>query len=540
MRNNLIAVLVGSTMLLTACGNDSTDSKTDNGKPTNPALQQMNVNSIQILDSNNQPFANLAVKIASAKSLGINYSESNDIFASNEKLPDAQSFTTTVLTTDQQGFIKVNNLSPDQYFVLVNEAESPVMTSFVLKAKNTNENVVLKIPFACSKKEQAEIKCAKVDAVVGSLSGYVTYNGKPIKNAQVSLSGTSGTNGAFITDLTNDKGQFNLSFNVSKDFESTLKNASLQISADGYETLYKVISVNSSASFGNQLNLKPITTPLNDIVWKETFEQDSPTVNMWTKESSLQQPMWNLIKTGHSIQNKLVDISVLLAPNDSSQGTVPNPPQGIQAYWFGDIQQGNFIGKQKQTDKLLDGGTSVSQNDAQLTSPSIDLSKVSKPISLNFKTWWEIESVNPNNKGFDLMDIQVSTDGGKNYKTIARLNPLSDPVVDLETKIPRPFTNFGFNNAPAVSQQEPISLDEFAGQANVKLRFQFSTEDGLYNGFRGWMIDDIQIKKTQGTFPLFKGKDESDEGETSELPSPMMKKMKMSYQSPRWLDVPQR
>jgi hypothetical protein len=84
MRNNLIAVLVGSTMLLTACGNDSTDSKTDNGKPMNPALQQMNVNSIQILDSNNQPFANLAVKIASAKSLGINYSESNDIFASNE------------------------------------------------------------------------------------------------------------------------------------------------------------------------------------------------------------------------------------------------------------------------------------------------------------------------------------------------------------------------------------------------------------------------------------------------------------------------
>lgn len=278
MRNNLIAALVGSTILLTACGNDSTDSKTDNGKPnpppTNPPTEQTKINSIQILDANNQPFANLTMKIASAKSLGINYSESNDIFASNEKLPDAKNFTTTVLTTDQQGFIKVNNLSPDQYFVLVNEAESPVMTSFVLKAKNTSENVVLKIPFACSKKEQSEIECAKVDAVIGSFSGQVIQNGNPVKNAQVSLSGGAATNGSFITGLTNDKGQFNLSFNVSKDFESELKNASLQISAEGFETLQKVILVNSSASFGNQLSLVPMMTPLSDIVWKETFEPD--------------------------------------------------------------------------------------------------------------------------------------------------------------------------------------------------------------------------------------------------------------------------
>lgn len=544
MRNNLIAALVGSTILLTACGNDSTDSKTDNGKPnpppTNPPTEQTKINSIQILDANNQPFANLTMKIASAKSLGINYSESNDIFASNEKLPDAKNFTTTVLTTDQQGFIKVNNLSPDQYFVLVNEAESPVVTSFVLKAKNTHESIVLKIPFACTTKEQAETKCAKVDAVIGSLSGYVIQNGKPVKNAQVSLSGISETNGAFITDLTNDKGQFNLSYNVSKDFESALKNASLRISAEGHETLQKVILVNSSASFGNQLSLVPMTTPLSDIVWKETFEPDSPSLDMWTKTSSLQKPMWNLIKTGHGIQNNLVGKLVLLAPNDSSQGVVPNPPQGSQAYWFGDIQQGNFIGQQSPMSEFLDGGTSVEANYAQLTSPSIDLSKTTKPLSLNFKTWWEIESVNPNNKGFDLMDIQVSTDGGKNYKTIARLNPLSDPKTTLITD-PIPFTNFGFNTAPKVSQQEPISLDEFAGQANVKLRFEFSTEDDLYNGFRGWMIDDIQIKKTQGTFPLFVKKPTPIRSDNnSELPLSMMKKMQMSYQSPRWLDVPKR
>ena len=534
MKKNLIAAIIASTMMLAACGSDSSDPKTDNEKPINPPIQQQtNVNRIQILDANHQPIAKLTVKVASAKSLGIQYSESTDLFASNDILPDAKSFSSVTLITDEQGFIQVNNLTPDQYFVLTNEATSPVVTSFVLKKQNSNAEVVLNVPLSC----KAE-KCEEVKAIVGSLSGQVTQNGKPVKNAQVSLSGGAATNGAFITALTDNKGQFSLTFNVSANLAAALKNTTLLINAEGYQTIQKAVSVNSSSSFGNQFFLAPITIATSDVVWRETFELDSPTVNAWTKESSLQQPIWNLIKTGHGIQNKLVGSFVTLAPNDTSKGAVPNPPQGNQAYWYGDIQQGNFIGQQSGN-SALDGGTSEKENDAQLTSPSIDLSKASKPLSLNFKTWWEIEAVNPNEKGFDLMDIQVSTDGGENYKTIARLNPLSDPETTL-LKAPLPFTNFGFNLAPAISQQEPISLDEFAGQANVKLRFQFKTVDGLYNGFRGWMIDDIEIKKSPGTFPLFSDNDNSEDREDVEPYAAMIKMMKVTYQSPRWLDIPQR
>jgi hypothetical protein len=64
--------------------------------------------------------------------------------------------------------------------------------------------------------------------------------------------------------------------------------------------------------------------------------------------------------------------------------------------------------------------------------------------------------------------------------------------------------------------------------------------DGLYNGFRGWMIDDIEIKKSPGTFPLFSDNDNSEDREDVEPYAAMIKMMKVTYQSPRWLDIPQR
>lgn len=74
MKKNLIAAIIASTMMLAACGSDSSDPKTDNEKPINPPIQQQtNVNRIQILDANHQPIAKLTVKVASAKSLGIQY-----------------------------------------------------------------------------------------------------------------------------------------------------------------------------------------------------------------------------------------------------------------------------------------------------------------------------------------------------------------------------------------------------------------------------------------------------------------------------------
>ncbi len=250
---------------------------------------------------------------------------------------------------------------------------------------------------------------------------------------------------------------------------------------------------------------------------------------------------------GHNIRNHQVNLRVRLAPNDQSQGKLPEPLQGNTAYWYGDKLNGNFLGaiSDSSVTSNFDGGTSQNDNMGELISPVINLSQQQAPLSLSFKTWWEIESVNPNNQGFDLMNILVSTDGGISFKNLARLNPLADPSSAYE-RAPIPYSNLGFNLAPATVQQEAISLDEYAGKANVQLKFQFRTVDELYNGFRGWMIDDVVIQKKVGTFPLFNGASFDEHSDSFSQPystaavkqAGALLKSTKSYE--RWAEVPQR
>ena len=175
----------------------------------------------------------------------------------------------------------------------------------------------------------------------------------------------------------------------------------------------------------------------------------------------------------------------------------------------GSVAQGNFMGipaaavedEYSEGGLQQGGGLSEVENMGALESPLIDLTAETAPLALEFRTWWEIESVNPNNNGYDIMSVQYSLDAGENWIELTRLNPLSDPV-GLEKRHALPYSNRGFNKAPAWLWQEPISLDALAGQM-VKLRLVFSTNDELYNGFRGWLVDDLRIIRAQGTFPLW-------------------------------------
>jgi hypothetical protein len=64
-----------------------------------------------------------------------------------------------------------------------------------------------------------------------------------------------------------------------------------------------------------------------------------------------------------------------------------------------------------------------------------------------------------------------------------------DPT--LPERDPIPFTSGGFN-APPVWRTAYADLSAFAG-VNIRLVFTFDTVDGLYNGFRGWLIDDVVV-----------------------------------------------
>ncbi|WP_180009097.1 carboxypeptidase regulatory-like domain-containing protein [Acinetobacter sp. YH16057] len=564
MKNNAFAkiIMVTGVLGLTACGgNDRDETGSVPPEPVADAMVQKSVEELTLLDVNNLALNASSIQILSdeewqkvqAGSLKIatntiTADDSEQLFPPINSLPTATHFKGQSYLTNAQGIVKLPKLAAGTYYVLVTKNGQSAVSAFLIHPKNTNKSIVLNVVLNCLDQDCQTLSDAPVnDAVVGTLSGQVIFKGKPLANAQVALSGGAATNGAFVSALTDANGYFSLSFNVSNDLLEALKNATLTISGAGINTITKKVTVIASSASGYQFEVLPETTSA-DAIWRETFEADSATRNAWTRsQPSVANVDWQLLNKGHNIRNNQVNQRVRLAPNDQSQGKVPEPLQGNTAYWYGDKVNGNFIGALSDSSTALefDGGTSQHDNTGELISPAINLSQYQAPLSLSFKTWWEIESVNPNNQGFDLMNILVSTDGGKSFKTLARLNPLADPSSAYE-RAPIPYSNLGFNLAPAAVQQEAISLDEYAGKANVQLKFQFRTVDQLYNGFRGWMIDDVVIQKKAGTFPLFDGAsfDENSDSFSQDYSGVAAKQagtvLKSTKSYTRWAEVPQR
>lgn len=555
-------IMVTGVLGLTACGgSDRDETGSVPPEPVADAMVQKSVEELTLLDVNNLALNAASIQILSdeewqkvqAGSLKIatntiTADDSEQFFPPINSLPTATHFKGQSYLANAQGIVKLPKLAAGTYYVLVTKNGQSAVSAFLIHPKNTNKSIVLNVVLNCLDQDCQTLSDAPVnDAVVGTLSGQVIFKGKPLANAQVSLSGGTATNGAFVSALTDANGYFTLSFNVSSALLEALKNATLTINGAGINTITKKVTVIASSASGYQFEVLPETASV-DAVWRETFEADSATRNAWTRsQPSVANVDWQLLNKGHNIRNNQVNQRVRLAPNDQSQGKVPEPLQGNTAYWYGDKVNGNFIGALSDSSLApeFDGGTSNTHNMGELISPAINLSQYQAPLSLSFKTWWEIESVNPNNQGFDLMNILVSTDGGNSFKTLARLNPLADPSSAYE-RAPIPYSNLGFNLAPAAVQQEAISLDEYAGKANVQLKFQFRTVDQLYNGFRGWMIDDVVIQKKAGTFPLFDGAsfDENSDSFSQDYTGAAAKQagtvLKSTKSYARWAEVPQR
>jgi len=156
---------------------------------------------------------------------------------------------------------------------------------------------------------------------------------------------------------------------------------------------------------------------------------------------------------------------------------------------FGKAQHGTFIDwvfrREIQTPK--NGGTSYGMrpNSGRLTF-GFDLAGVDNPI-LQFLTWWEIESVDPDR--FDIMDVLLEYANDPPHRLI-RLNPTVDANGPPDVPYTSADTPADFNrNQPKspVWFQHNIPLSRWSGQ-KVKVVFFFDTVDHLYNGFRGWAI----------------------------------------------------
>jgi hypothetical protein len=502
-----------------------------------------------ITDASHLALADADIRILSAAqwsnnvtSISDNNTVDHSLFVQYDRLPVINDFSSArEYTTDHLGVSGSVHLAPGIYYILVRKHSETAIVPFIIHPTNTNKELSINVPLTCNNAECETIHPVN-EAIIGTLSGQVLAQGQPLANAQVSLSGGAATNGAFVTALTDAKGYFSLAFNVSDELGDTLKNATLMISAPGYISLTKQVAVTSSISGGSQFTLIPNTEATTSI-WQETFEEDSATRDEWEKASTVEETKWSLLQKNHKIINKDVNRLVTLAPDDSSNGKLPDPAQGNYAYWYGNGVAGSFLNKEasllteegQPVETRLNGGTSEQAYYGTLTSPVIDLSTIQKPISLSFKTWWEIESVNPSSRGYDAMDVEVSVNG-EEFKKLARLNPLSDPQTDYN-RWSIPFSNFGFNLAPQFAQQEAISLDEYAGQSNIKIRFKFDTVDQYYNAYRGWIIDDIVIQNQPGTFPLYSDNEEVDD-EVSMFVAKAAKALMQSASNSRWIENP--
>lgn len=555
MKLNIIAtMLLASTgMIMTGCGSDSGSSGSSTPpSQTTPEETITPANGVErliITDASHLALADADIRILSAAqwsnnvtSISDNNTVDHSLFVQYDRLPVINDFSSArEYTTDHLGVSGSVHLVPGIYYILVRKHSETAIVPFIIHPTNTNKKLSINVPLTCNNAECETIHPVN-EAIIGTLSGQVLVQGQPLANAQVSLSGGAATNGAFVTALTDAKGYFSLAFNVSDELGDTLKNATLMISAPGYISLTKQVAVTSSISAGSQFTLIPNTEATTSI-WQETFEEDSATRDQWEKVSTVEETKWSLLQKNHKIINKDVNRLVTLAPDDSSNGKLPDPAQGNYAYWYGNGVAGSFLNKEasllteegQPVETRLNGGTSSQAYYGTLTSPVIDLSTTQKPISLSFKTWWEIESVNPSSRGYDAMDVEVSVNG-EEFKKLARLNPLSDPQTDYN-RWSIPFSNFGFNLAPQFAQQEAISLDEYAGQSNVKIRFKFDTVDQYYNAYRGWIIDDIVIQNQPGTFPLYSDNEEVDD-EVSMFVAKAAKALMQSASNSRWIENP--
>ena len=361
----------------------------------------------------------------------------------------------------------------------------------------------------------------KVDGLIALVAGnvfdYVAGGkyGDPIKGAKVQLSGGKATNGAYATAITDEKGAFSLIINVSKSKIAALLNSELTVQKEGYlNYTLNAQKISSGLNFlglnlfmipeGASADLKldiedetgAVVVKKGEVLFNETFEQTSLTVDDWTVISNVgvgdETNAWHKHDVGLNLFNKhCVDSYTVLAPNDNSECAVPDPIQGSISYWYGNPASSNLLNVGNFNNGVSSSG--------ELISPMIDLTGHTGDVALRFKTWWEIESVNPNASGYDIMLISYKKENDANWTPVSRLNPLSDPSY-TGSKAFIPFSNTGFNSAPIWLSQEAIPMSGLAGSKG-QVKFTFDTVDSLYNTFRGWQVDNVELIAEEGTFP---------------------------------------
>jgi uncharacterized protein YjdB len=375
--------------------------------------------------------------------------------------------------TDQNGRYRFDIATAGAYGLSVSAADFVGNAVEFIEIFDRPEGDVARIDFA--------LATPAFDRPVGGFAGRVFDDGgRPIAGAVVMLSGGEQTNGVFRS--TNSAGDGTYTFPgvvlVAAD-GNPIREFTLIAAAPGFGTEERSrLQVESGTTLaGIDFVLRPGESVVE--FFRDGFEGELA----WTASG-----FWNRT-TGEGIRNLALPTYVDLAPDDPSQGFLPAAPQGTRYMWYGQPETGNFMGEQDPFDEPGSGGTSLDPNRGTLISPAFNIPGDAGRATLTFTTWFEIESVNPNLEGFDLMVVSVVDVDEGTVVEVARLNPLIDP--EGSSRATKPFTSGGYNRVP-VFRPFSVDLDAFR-ERTIRLRFEFDTVDERYNGFRGWIIDDVVV-----------------------------------------------
>lgn len=389
------------------------------------------------------------------------------------------------LDTDAEGAYSFEDLPPGTYRLEANHPDYKENQADNIEIVELSGGDVVRIDFALPSQDFGD--------PVGSVAGRVLDDaGAPIAGASVQISGGEQTNGVFKSTQTADDGTYTLSGIVLTGPDGNpIDSFRVIADNDGFdaEVIEEVVIEENSTTTDVDFTLSPSTGV--DVFFEDGFEEGLG----WDASG-----FWNR-STGEGIVNEAHPTYVSLAPDDDSEGSLPTASEGSHYAWYGDPSAGNFLGDQQSSDAEKSGGTSVGPNSGQLTSPSLVIPEGASAASLEFETWFEIESVNPNDEGFDLMIVAVEDLSTGDLTQIARLNPEVDPELEDRTHIP--FTSGGFNRRP-VHRTVSLDLADYIG-SEIRIVYLFDTVDNLYNGFRGWIVDDVQVREEDPVTPAIQG-----------------------------------
>lgn len=176
-------------------------------------------------------------------------------------------------------------------------------------------------------------------------------------------------------------------------------------------------------------------------------------------------------------------------------GNLPSAYSGESVWWYGSADDGTFLDDWTLADQTAkNGGWSDTINYGELVSEAIDLT-TSEAASLRFWSWWEIEGVDVDR--YDLMNVYITTDDGLTWNEVVGMNPIND--VDGEAY--KPYSSGGLGEVGQWIHTE-ADLSAYVGNT-IKVKFYFDTVDEKYNGFRGWLLDDVRVTNDVAVKPSF-------------------------------------